>query len=143
MSDNPIHVRCDYCGKPATLAADTEVYRRSYGGHVWLCRPCGAWVGCHKNSKRFVPLGRLANTELRAAKIAAHAAFDPLWKAVAERDQINPFHARNRGYAWLSGRMGIGREECHIGKFDAVQCGRVVELCRSLRAVTQTAEGRA
>ena len=113
---------------------DGEVYRRSYGGHVWLCRPCGAWVGCHKNSKRHIPLGRLANAELRQAKIDAHAAFDPLWKAVAQRDGINPCHARNRGYGWLAKEMGLDRQEAHIGKFDADQCRRVVVLCGAVRA---------
>lgn len=122
------------------LVPDTEVYRRSYGGSVWLCRPCDAWVGCHKNSKRNIPLGRLANAELRQAKIKAHAAFDPLWQAVAERDQINQCRARNRGYAWMAKQMGITREECHIGKFDVAQCGRVVELCRAVIAGKQPAE---
>ena len=139
---NPIQVQCDYCGKSAVLVPDTEVYSRSYGGRVWRCLPCGAWVGCHKNSKRFIPLGRLANAELRKAKIEAHAAFDPLWKAVAERDQINQFRARNRGYAWLAEMMGMDQEQCHIGKFDAAQCGRVVELCRGITACVRHAEGR-
>jgi len=125
-----IHVRCDYCGKPAELVDDTQVYQQSYGGRVWLCRPCGAWVGCHKNSKRAIPLGRLANAELRKAKIEAHAAFDPLWQAVARRDGINPCLARNRGYAWLAKEMGMEMVACHIGKFNAEQCRRVVDLCR-------------
>lgn len=125
-----IHVRCDYCGKPAELVDDTQVYQQSYGGRVWLCRPCGAWVGCHKNSKRAIPLGRLANAELRKAKIEAHAAFDPLWQAVARRDGINPCLARNRGYAWLAKEMGMEMVVCHIGKFNAEQCRRVVDLCR-------------
>lgn len=124
-------VICDYCGKPARCVDSAVVYRQSYG-LIWYCQPCGAWVGCHKNSARALPLGRLANAELRAAKVRAHAAFDPLWKAVAARDGINPNHARARGYRWLSTVMGTDPKRTHIGMFDVAQCARVVEICTTL-----------
>lgn len=69
---------CPYCGNPSRLVDSIEVYgNRSYG-MMYLCKcvPGWAYVGCHKGTT--VPLGRLADAELRAAKRAAHAAFDPL-----------------------------------------------------------------
>lgn len=110
---------CPYCHKAAQQAPSTAVYGagRDYGP-VWLCRPCEAWVGCHKGTPR--PLGRLANKALREAKVRAHAAFDPLWKA-GTMD-------RSAAYAWLADQLGIDRKDCHIGMFDLDQCSRVVMI---------------
>lgn len=67
--------------------------------------------------------GRLANAQLRDAKMAAHSAFDHLW-------QHGPMK-RADAYAWLADQMGIQRGRCHIGWMDVGDCGRVVELCRA------------
>ena len=69
---------CPYCGSRARLVDSTAIYGRSYG-MTWVCErypSCGAYVGCHPGTT--TPLGRLADKKLRAAKKAAHAAFDPL-----------------------------------------------------------------
>jgi hypothetical protein len=97
----------------------------------YRCAPCRAWVGCHPNSK--VPLGRLADAELRKAKEAAHAHFDPLWKAVARRDGISNNKARGRAYAWLADQMSLAPDDCHIGMFDVGQCNRVIRICNGVR----------
>ncbi len=68
-------------------------------------------------------VGRLANAELRRAKSAAHAAFDPLW-------QRRPTHRRD-AYAWLAEQLGIAVRDCHIGEFDLELCRRVVAVCTS------------
>jgi len=65
-----------------------------------------------------MPLGRLANAELRAAKRAAHAAFDPIWKG---GDM-----SRHAAYGWLAKQLGISRANCHIGMFDVDGCEAVV-----------------
>ena len=36
---------------------------------------------------------------------------------------------RAEAYRWLAGRLGIEKDECHVGLFDAETCRRVVELC--------------
>lgn len=116
---------CDYCGEPAVLADSAEVYGgRSYG-MIWLCRPCQAWVGCHRHTDR--PLGRLANAELRQWKMKAHTAFDQLWK-IPPRLLGN----RSNAYAWLAERLRIEPKHCHIGMFDVATCKRVVEVCETL-----------
>lgn len=71
-------VYCDYCGHKAALVDDSEIYGRSFGHTAYLCRNCGAYVGCHGRTDK--PLGRLADATLRKWKMAAHASFDPLWK---------------------------------------------------------------
>lgn len=122
---------CPYCGAKAVFhSTSAHVYRRDYGP-IWACDPCAAWVGCHPGTRK--PLGRLADKALRDAKIRAHAAFDPLWKAKIKRDQCSKGEARSKGYAWLSQQLGIPPRDTHIGMFDAALCARVVELCQSVR----------
>lgn len=83
-----------------------------------------------------MPLGRLADAELRDWKKRAHAVFDPLWKARAEKrkreegDKYYDGRSRGVGYKWLAGQLGIEVKECHIGMFDVETCKRVVEVCQ-------------
>lgn len=119
----PIEVICPYCQAPAELVGGAEVYPHRpdlYWKKFWLCRPCKAHVGCHENSAKHAPLGRLANAELRTAKIAAHAAFDPWWQ---KRGM-----SRSHAYRKLGDEMGIPKREVHIGMFDLERCRLVVEI---------------
>lgn len=117
-------VDCPYCGQAAVFVDSSEVYHgRSYG-MIYLCRPCEAWVGVHKGTDR--PLGRLANRDLRQAKMAAHAAFDPFWK--------NGVMVRSTAYRWLAEKLEIDPQDCHIGMFDEAQCWRVVSVCNRHRS---------
>lgn len=112
-------VICPYCNGNAELVDSAEIYNgRSYG-MSYLCRPCWAYVGCHKGTNK--PLGRLADADLRHWKQRAHAAFDPMWK------QGN--YTRNKAYAWLAEQLGLTKDECHIGMFDIYMCQKVIEVC--------------
>lgn len=121
------NVICPYCNQPAPLVTEKEVYPDLPWLHdksFYMCAPCGAYVGCHDGTTR--PLGRLANAELRIAKMAAHAAFDPLWKS--------RLYTRRAAYSWLAKKLGIERDDCHIGGFDVETCRRVVQVSMSKRA---------
>lgn len=116
-------VICPYCGRAARLVDSARVYGTSYG-KIWLCSGwpiCDAYVGVH--SCTHAPLGRLANPELRAAKKAAHAVFDPLWK--------RGMMSRSEAYTWLAEQLGISMDECHIGMFDVDLCKRVCCACEA------------
>lgn len=116
---------CPYCGKEAQLVNGDTIYpHRPDLAHLrfYVCQPCDARVGCHPGTAR--PLGRLANAELRQAKMEAHAAFDPLWRSGLMK--------RRDAYGWLAERLGIERDQCHIGYMDVVECRRVVEACREV-----------
>jgi hypothetical protein len=113
---------CPYCGEPSKLVGGDAVYPHRqdlYSKKFYLCRPCDAYVGCHPNSE--TPLGRLANAELRRAKMATHRAFDPLWKEHGMR--------RSEAYQWLAEQLGIPAEECHVGMFDVARCNQAIEVC--------------
>lgn len=114
-------VYCDYCGRPAEYVDSAEVYHGQSFGMIYLCRPCGAYVGVHAGTD--IPKGRLANAELRLWKRRAHAFFDPLWRS-------GQFTRRNDAYNWLAKEMAIPRRLTHIGMFDVQQCQQAIEICR-------------
>ena len=130
---------CPYCGQQAKLVHGDVIYPHRGDLHsllFWQCAPCDAYVGCHKNGATFlvnkrqvrsdgtIPLGRLANAELRKAKSAAHAAFDPLWRS----GQMT----RRGAYAWLAGAIGISADDCHIGMMDVDGCKAVVDVVKGV-----------
>ena len=119
MTDKKIF--CDYCGKEAVLVGGVEIYphrKDLYHRKFWMCKDCDAYVGTHKNG---VPLGRLANSELRAEKIKTHAAFDKLWKKGKQ--------TRSEAYIWLAEKLEISSKQCHIGIFDVDMCKKVISIC--------------
>lgn len=122
---------CPYCGAASVFhASSAALYHGRDYGPLWICTPCGAWVGCHPG--RQIALGRLANKELRLWKMNAHAAFDPLWKAKIARNRATghkPSSCRRQGYQWLAQQLGIDPKDCHIGEFDVDTCRKVVEIC--------------
>lgn len=113
-------VVCPYCGSEARLIDSVFIYGRSYG-KIWLCGrypECDAYVGVHKNSRAHVPLGRMANAELREWKKRAHSAFDRFWRGKM---------SRSSGYRELARRLEMPHSAAHIGMFDVKECKAVVE----------------
>lgn len=130
---------CPYCSDEAKLVDSLVIYRRSYG-MIWLCGPCDAYVGTHKNSPTHAPLGRLANKALRDLKMRAHAAFDPLWQGKMRRDQCSKTKARRAAYTWLAEQLGIEVKACHIGQFDSELCQRTEAVCIAILNKNATKE---
>ena len=125
-------VLCPYCGGNAKLVGGLTIYPHRPDLHekkFYQCAPCDAYVGCHPGTTN--ALGRLANAELRKAKMAAHSAFDPLWKSGAKK--------RGSAYAWLSDALGMNKKDCHIGMMDVADCHRVVEACKRHNAIITVA----
>lgn len=122
-----MEVECPYCGRLAGLVDSKEVYGKSYG-MIWMCHPCQAWVGVHKNDGQNRPLGTLANAETRHARRMAHARFDPIWQARLDGGKSKN-KVRNEVYRWLAGHLGTPVEQCHIAMFDLPTCVRVIEIC--------------
>lgn len=122
-------LKCPYCGGDSKYIDSAAIYNgRSYG-MVYACIPCDAHVGVHKGTDR--ALGRLANKELREAKKAAHAWFDPLWKLKVKQGNCKQF-SRSKAYSWLAKQLDIEVKYCHIGMFDVDMCNQVIELCKPL-----------
>ncbi len=110
---------CPYCGMPTTLVDSAVIYGKSYDGKCYYCKPCQAWVGCHKGTDK--AMGRVANKKLRELKHQAHGIFDRIWK---EGYVIN----RVEAYEILSNYLGLPKEQTHIGMFDEEMCHRTIEF---------------
>lgn len=113
---------CPYCNIYAELVGGAAIYPHRpdlFELKFWRCS-CGAYTGTHANSPTHKPKGGLALAPLRAARIAAHGAFDKLWK--------RRHMSRSEAYEWLQMRLGMQRQP-HIGFMDEAQCLRVLEVC--------------
>lgn len=119
----PAPESCRYCGPktPVFLAHHEEVYGRAYGEwpYLYLCENCGAYVGLHPFTD--IPLGTLADADLRQARKANKAKFINLQRAKS--------WSRSRAYKWLAGQMGIKIEECHWGWFERRECEKAGQIC--------------
>lgn len=94
--------------------------RRSDSAPFWGCErfpSCKSTHGAHPNGR---PLGIPGTPDTKAARRAAHAAFDPLWE--------QGYMHRNAAYDWLAKELGIPRRDVHIGAFSREQCERVTIL---------------
>ena len=109
---------CPYCGEEPELVNSKEVYNWDYGW-LWMCKPCDAYVGCHKGTKQ--PLGRLANQSLRYWKKRAHLHFDRIWRT-------KKLLQRKEAYQWLSEQLEVDYKYTHIGMFTLSQCVVVVRI---------------
>lgn len=65
-----------------------------------------------------------ADAETRAARMAAHAAFDKLW--------LEGDFSRGEAYRQLAMCMRIGKHDCHIGRFNKDQCAKVLEFVEQM-----------
>ena len=112
---------CRYCGSPVVYTSNAEIYGREYGdGKCYLCRNCRSFVGVHPGTD--IPLGTLANEELRRYRKAAHFWFDKIWKKTTR------IMTRDKAYKWLSKEIGLPKEQTHIGMFEKEQCEKVMEI---------------
>lgn len=115
---------CPYCNSKTKLIDTAEIYHGHHYGYAWACVEypnCDAYVGTHKANN--LPLGRLANAELREAKKKAHTAFDPVWRTGGM--------SRSYMYQLLSDYLEIPSNQCHIGMFDVDLCNEVVEFIQA------------
>lgn len=115
--------RCIECGSVSEMVGGEVIYPHRpdlFAKNFYLCG-CGAYCGAHHGTTK--ALGFPCGPRTRRARSAAHKAFDPLWRG--KRAQFR----RNEAYAWLADKMGLEREECHIGMMDAEQTMQVVRIC--------------
>ena len=128
-------MKCPYCSKEAEQVTGKSIYpcrKDLYKRIFYCCKDCDAYVGTHKRSS--IPLGTLANEELRKMRGKAHCCFDPLWKEC--------HMLRYEAYAWLAEELGIRSTECHIALFDEEMCERAIKVSTNKRRLlTRTDKG--
>lgn len=117
-------VRCPYCGAKATLRPSSAVYGDAVktDGYLYVCDrypKCDSYVGAHKRSK--LPMGTLANGDLRNKRIQAHKAFDWMWKS--------GLMTKWQAYKWMQGKLDLSDEQAHIAMFSEYMCDRLIAEC--------------
>ena len=113
--------RCPFCGSRVSLIDSARIFECSYG-FIYLCDRfphCDARVRCHP--KTIIPMGTLADKELRKCRSLVHRKFDPLW-------QSGVFSSRQAAYKWLSKVMKLPLEKTHVAMFNIRQCQRAIAL---------------
>ena len=113
--------RCPFCCSRVSLIDSATIYGLSYG-FIYLCDAypnCDARVRCHP--KTIIPMGTLADKELRKWRSLVHRKFDPLW-------QSGVFSSRQAAYKWLSKAMRLPLEKTHVAMFNIRQCQRATAL---------------
>lgn len=126
-----IRVVCNYCRGDAELVDKCE----GYGGKVWLCRPCRAWVPASSISPTSSPLGTLAKPHLRGKRTHALRELAYLRKFVAAKNGWRTREATNPVRSWLALEMRISEAECNIYAFDEVKTQIVIDICRNVQVV--------
>ena len=126
----PAPTECRYCGDVVELVRNSEIYNgRSYGDwpFAYLCSGCHAYVGLHPDTD--IPLGTLADSELRSVRNRSKAVFH---KHIGDTGM-----GRTQAYRWLAEQMQIDVGVCHFGWFEQADCERTEAIVKS--AVPQTA----
>jgi len=120
MSIQKLQINCPNCGKEATYAPNEQYYGKRYGRSYmcYFCKPCDTYVGVHNNT--LVPLGTMANKELRQVRIKTHALLDEIWKS----------GRMSRGHVY--GKLGTHfGKTIHVGEADLKQCEEIIAFITS------------
>ena len=106
------------CVVEARKTDGSEIYphRKDLKELIFYKCTCNSTIGCHKDTDK--PMGTLANDKLKKARIVAHKEFDDLFK--------NGYMSRKKAYEWLSDKLNISKDNCHIGMFNIEECNLVV-----------------
>lgn len=119
-----VQVRCPYCGAKATLRPASAVYGdgAKTDAYLYVCDrypKCDAYVTAHQKSK--LPMGTLANGDLRNKRIQAHKAFDWLWKS--------GLMTKRQAYKWMQAKLALSEDQAHIAKYSEYMCDVLIALC--------------
>lgn len=115
------------CGAKAVLRPAGYVHDKLLYGHklLYVCSrypQCDCYVSAHSDTRR--PMGTLADKELRTLRINAHTAFSRIWEMGIMR--------KKEAYFWMGIRLGLTKEQAHIGLFSKERCRQLISLCRHL-----------
>ena len=122
------HITCPYCHAPAQLRPANSIYgihTKDRTTKLYVCSrypACDAYVAAHKDT--LLPMGTLADRNLRRKRMEAHSALNQLIGS--------GIMTRKQAYRWLQLQLGLPESEAHIAKFSELRCQKVIELCRAL-----------
>lgn len=123
---NANQMRCPYCGSHVVYRSADGIYRdNSRGAMLYACAKypdCDSYVRVHAGTN--IPVGSLANHELRALRRSAHHYFDQLYEC--------GYMSKQDAYQWLADLIMAPLSEAHIGYLGEYYCKKVIEESRKL-----------
>ena len=119
-------IYCPQCGGTAILRSAAEIYadpRRKDRMYVCSNYPqCRCYVSTYPGTN--IPMGTLADGDLRQLRIQAHHKFDQVWKS--------GIMTRDNAYRWMADSFGIPMQEAHIAMFGAYRCKELIRQCNQV-----------
>ena len=113
--------RCPYCGSTTVYRSATGIYKDNPNDvMLYVCTNyphCDAYVQTQKGTA--IPLGEMANGELRALRNQAHRYFNKLY--------LQKYMSKQDAYRWLSSILCVPLEKAHIGLLGKLGCNLVIE----------------
>jgi predicted RNA-binding Zn-ribbon protein involved in translation (DUF1610 family) len=116
-----VGTRCPYCGGAIIYRSADGIYREnSRNAMLYVCSnypACDAYVRVHAGTN--IPVGSLANHELRALRNTAHRHFDLLHQS--------GMMSKQDAYRWLADLTSAPLSQAHIGHLGEYYCKLVIE----------------
>ena len=118
--------RCPYCGSHSVLrSADGIYHTNNKDTMLYVCSrypACDSYVRVQPGTK--IPMGKMANGELRRLRTEAHWNFDQLYK--------RGYMTKEDAYRWLSATLCLPLNQAHIGMLGEYYCKVVIEESKKL-----------
>ena len=116
--------RCPYCGSHSVLRSADGIYRNNdKNTMLYVCSKypaCDSYVRVHPGTK--IPVGTMANRQLRALRNEAHRNFDQLHK--------KGLMSKEDAYCWLASILAAPLGQAHIGYLGEYYCKQVIEASK-------------
>ena len=113
--------RCPYCGSHSVLRSADGIYRcNDKNTMLYVCSrypACDSYVRVHPGTK--IPVGTMANRELRSLRNEAHRNFDQLHK--------QGLMSKEDAYHWLASILAAPLGQAHIGYLGEYYCKQVID----------------
>ena len=119
-------LRCPKCGAMAILRPAADIYGdRSRKDQLYVCSNsprCQSYVSTYPGTN--IPMGTLADGDLRNLRIRAHRRFDEVWKS--------GIMSRDNAYRWMAELFGISMQDAHIAMFGEYRCKELIRHCEQV-----------
>ena len=116
--------RCPYCGSHSVLRSADGIYRNNdKNTMLYVCSKypaCDSYVRVHPGTK--IPMGTMADRQLRALRNEAHRNFDQLYK--------QGLMSKEDAYLWLASILAAPLGQAHIGYLGEYYCRQVIEASK-------------
>lgn len=118
--------RCPYCGSHTIYRSADGIYREnSHHEMLYVCKnypACDSYVRVQRGTT--IPLGTVANRELRELRTKAHWQFDKLYKC--------GYMSKHDAYQWLGELLCVPAKKAHIAQLGVLSCHLVIREATKL-----------